>query len=144
MRNAKKIDEGVWNILLRGPTVFTPEEVAAKLDSPDNVILPPIPWDLIYSVELRSAGQFEGITNHICENWDEWHTWGKLENPYVSPLPGEYEEKLTKFDKMVLIKAFRNELIQLAISDYIIGEMGKFFVEPPSTSMDVIYETMAV
>jgi len=36
LRNASMIDEGVWNILLRGPTVFTPEEAAAKLDSPDN------------------------------------------------------------------------------------------------------------
>ena len=54
--NAKKIDEAVWNILLRGPTVFSPEEAAAKLDSPDKVILSAIPWDLVCSAELRSAG----------------------------------------------------------------------------------------
>ena len=35
LRQAKKIDEAIWNILLRGPTVFTPEEAAAKLDTPD-------------------------------------------------------------------------------------------------------------
>lgn len=40
------------------------------------------------------------------------------------------------------MKSFRNELIQVSIAEYIIGEMGKFFVEPPSTSMDVIYQTM--
>lgn len=56
LRNAKKIDEAVWNILLRGPTVFSAEEAAAKLDSPDSIILPPIPWDLINSAELRSGG----------------------------------------------------------------------------------------
>lgn len=107
-------------------------------------MLPPIPWDLIYSAELRSEGQFEGISQHICDNWEEWKKWGTLENPYTSPLPGEYEEKLSKFDKMLIIKAFRNELMQVSVSDYIIGEMGQFFVEPPSTSMDVIYETMGI
>jgi len=56
LRNAKKIDEAIWNILLRGPTVFSPEEAAAKLDSPDKAILSAIPWDLICSAELRSAG----------------------------------------------------------------------------------------
>jgi len=56
LRNAKKIDEAIWNILLRGPTVFSPEEAAAKLDSPDKVILSAIPWDLVCSAELRSAG----------------------------------------------------------------------------------------
>jgi len=36
LRQAKKIDESIWNIILRGPTVFTPEEAAAKLDTPDS------------------------------------------------------------------------------------------------------------
>lgn len=35
LRQAKKIDEAIWNILLRGPTSFSPEEAAAKLDTPD-------------------------------------------------------------------------------------------------------------
>lgn len=35
IRNAKQIDETIWNIFLRGPTTFTPEEKAAMLDSPD-------------------------------------------------------------------------------------------------------------
>lgn len=66
------------------------------------------------------------------------------EQPYTSPCPGEFEEKLTKFDKLLLIKSFRNELIQISIAEYIIGEIGKFFVLAPSTSMDVIYETMDI
>jgi dynein heavy chain, axonemal len=56
LRKAKKIDEGIWNILLRGPTIFSTEEVAAKLDSPDPIMLPPIPWDLLCSCDIRSQG----------------------------------------------------------------------------------------
>jgi len=27
-------------------------------------------WDTLVSAELRSAGQFEGITESITDNWD--------------------------------------------------------------------------
>jgi len=53
-RNAKKIDEAIWNILLRGPTVMTVEESAGKLNSPDPELIPNLPWDTLYSAELRS------------------------------------------------------------------------------------------
>jgi dynein heavy chain len=36
LRNANVIDEAIWNILLRGPTVFTAEEASAKPKSPDT------------------------------------------------------------------------------------------------------------
>jgi len=56
MRNAKRIDEAVWNIFLRGPTVFTTEEKAIMLDSPDLIILTQINWETLVSAELRSSG----------------------------------------------------------------------------------------
>lgn len=59
-------------------------------------------------------------------------------------MPDGWEEKLSRFDKLLMVKAFRNELVLVSIADYIIGEMGKFYVEPPSTSMDVIFETMDI
>jgi len=53
-RNVKAIDEAIWNIMLRGPTVFTVEERRAILPSPDLVILNQISWETILSAELRS------------------------------------------------------------------------------------------
>jgi dynein heavy chain len=53
-RDAKKIDETVWNLLLRGPSVFSPEEKKAMLASPDSILIPPLQWDTLYSAELRS------------------------------------------------------------------------------------------
>jgi dynein heavy chain len=69
LRQVKKIDEAIWNIILRGPTVFTPEESAAKLDTPDPIVLPPLKWDLICSADIRSAGQFEGISQSVVSKW---------------------------------------------------------------------------
>lgn len=74
-RNAGILDEAVWNILLRGPTVFTSDERAAMLDSPDTQMLPALQWETLISAELRSAGAFDGLSQHIIDNWDQWKGW---------------------------------------------------------------------
>jgi dynein heavy chain len=132
------IDLGVWNILLRGPTVFTSSEKAGLLDSPDDQMLNTISWETLCSVELRSKGQFEGLTAHVTSNWDAWKKWARTDMPYTNPMPGEYEEKCSYFDKLTVVKAFRNEMITMSLSEYINHEMGKFYVESPSTAMEVI------
>jgi dynein heavy chain len=70
------------------------------------------------------------------------------EDPYSAPCPGApagsetgcYEESLSAFDKLILVKAFRPEMIQQSCASYIIKEIGKFFAESPSVSMNVIFE----
>lgn len=81
-RNSKQIDEAVWNILLRGPTVFTQAESDAKLENPDPELLNRMSWDTLYSCELRSRGQFAEITQHVCDNWEQWKAWMLLEDPF--------------------------------------------------------------
>lgn len=61
-RNAKIIDEGMWNILLRGPSLITQQEADAQLQNPDLELLNKIAWDILYSAELKSQGQFADIT----------------------------------------------------------------------------------
>jgi hypothetical protein len=41
---------------------MTPEEVAGKPKNPNNEQIPELLWDTLYSAELRSKGQFEGLT----------------------------------------------------------------------------------
>jgi dynein heavy chain len=74
-------------------------------------MLNPLSWESIYSAELRSAGQFEGITGDIIDNWETWKKWAQEENPFDTDLPGEWSQKLSKFDKLLLIKCFRYELL---------------------------------
>lgn len=93
-RNAGSIDEGIWNLLLRGPSVITAAELDAQLESPDPEMLLKLEWDTIYVAELKSQGQFADITQHICDNWAEWKAWftNDNENPYDTPCPGIYNE----------------------------------------------------
>lgn len=53
--------------------------------------------------------------------------------------PGEYPQKISNFDKLVLIKAFRPELVQQSMAAFIIKELGQFYIEPPISTMDILY-----
>lgn len=105
-------------------------------------MVPKLEWDTLYSAELKSAGQFADITQHVVDNWQEWKVWFKneAENPYDTPCPGIYDEQLTTFDKLILIKVFRPELMQESCASYVIKEIGKFYAESPDASMGVLYK----
>lgn len=57
-RQAKKIDEAIWNAFLRGPSIFTSAELEEKPVNPDPEYFGPsaIPWDTLYTATLRSRG----------------------------------------------------------------------------------------
>jgi dynein heavy chain len=139
-RNAKVIDEAMWNILLRGPSLITQQEADAQLQNPDPEIISKIAWDVLYSAELKSAGQFADITQHVVENWEAWKKWIHIEQPYEVKCPAPYDEQLSGFDKLILMKVFRPEMIAQSCVVYIINEIGQYYAESPSVSMNVIYE----
>lgn len=143
-RTAHEVDEAIWNVFLRGPTVMTADERAAQLASPDEHVLPPLAWDALCSAELRSGGQCDGLTQHICDNWSTWAEWARSESPYDVPAPGDYGTKLANFDALAVAKAFRPEMVQQSMAEYIIREMSRFFVESPSVSMDILYADIDV
>ena len=45
------------------------------------------------------------------------------DNPYSEPVPGDYEKKLSNFDKLIMIRVLRSEKVTESISQYIIREM---------------------
>jgi hypothetical protein len=69
------------------------------------------------------------------------------EDPYETACPGApagsetgcYSESLSAFDKLILVKVFRPEMIQQSCASYIIKEIGKYYAESPSVSMSVMY-----
>lgn len=93
----------------------------------------------MYSATLRSSGQFEGLATHVVENWAAWKEWAMTDDPFAVDCPGEFPQKISYFDKLMLIKAFRPELVQQSMGSYIIKELGQFFIEPPISTMDILY-----
>lgn len=54
-------------------------------------------------------------------------------------MPGEWDEKLNSFQKMLVLKAIRPDKIIPAIQNYILEKMGQKFLEPPTFNIAASY-----
>jgi len=88
----------------------------------------------------RGPAPFGGICQHISENWDKWHAWMEVDDAHNAPLPAPWEQSLTAFQKMLIVKALREELGNKSISSFVLSNLGQTYVAPPSTSMEELYE----
>eukprot|EP01006_Ploeotia_vitrea_P031480 TRINITY_DN63809_c0_g1_i1.p2 TRINITY_DN63809_c0_g1~~TRINITY_DN63809_c0_g1_i1.p2 ORF type:complete len:721 (+),score=97.62 TRINITY_DN63809_c0_g1_i1:74-2164(+) len=66
-------------------------------------------------------------------NEKEWETWFNVERPEMVPIPCGYEEKLTPFQRLCLLRCFRVDRVYLAVSQFIsqCPEMGAKYTSPP-------------
>jgi dynein heavy chain len=124
-----ELDMGIWNAFLRGPTVMTDEEKDAQPKRPKEI--GELLWDTLYSAEIRCNGGLKpsedgktpGVTQHVKDNMADWEKWAMTDNPYSETVAGDFEKKLSNFDKLLLVRILRSEKVTESISQYIIKEM---------------------
>jgi dynein heavy chain len=65
-------------------------------------------------MQLTDEEQFGGLTDSIQTNLSEWTDWATCADPHVEALPLEWNEKLSNFERLLLLKAFRSEKLLFA------------------------------
>lgn len=111
-------------------------------ENPNPKLITKLGWLLIYSCEVNTRETFGTICDSIINDYEVWEKWFTCENPHRTDLPLEWKENLNSFQKLIVLKAFRPEKLLYAFTDYVLNELGKFFVESPSTDMETIYANM--
>lgn len=53
------------------------------------------------------------------------------------------ESRLTNFQRLILVKSFREEKVTFAITEFVCEEQGKEFVESPAVDLQLLYEDMS-
>ncbi|XP_061623123.1 dynein axonemal heavy chain 10-like [Phyllopteryx taeniolatus] len=97
-------------------------------------------WEDVVKLSELFPGQFDSLPDDVSRNSLEWQSWYDLDAPEQAPLPMRYDEKLTDFQKLLLLRCFRVDRVYRAITDYVTVTMGERYVQPPVISFDVIYE----
>jgi len=82
---------------------------------------------------------FDGIIEHIAENQEAWTKWATCEDPILEKLPADWEEKITDFQKKILLKVFRPEKLVFAFKKYVNDHMGLFFTTPIPITMELLF-----
>lgn len=139
-RNSGKIDPISWNLLLRGTATMSDNDKKKQLPNPlPKNILTDLAAEFIFSAEVALPEVYSGLTQSFKENEAVWLEWAQCEQPQIDPLPLDWKEKLSDFQKLILLKAFRPEKIAFAFQIYVLDNMGKFYIESQSATMEVIY-----
>lgn len=55
----------------------------------------------------------------------------KSEDPHLIPLPSAFDERLTSFQKLMLLKVVREEKLIFGIKEFVKSELGDKFIESP-------------
>lgn len=61
---------------------------------------------------------------------------------YDGIVKGHWNQRLTGFQKLVFIKAFEEESVVMAVTEFVRANLGQMFVEPPPTDLYTLYADM--
>jgi dynein heavy chain, axonemal len=87
---------------------------------------------------------FEGFEQFFVDNNAEFRKIFDDDAPQEMPIPGEWNSKLTSFQKMIVLKTFRPDKIVLAVQNFIIEQIGKQFIEPPTFNLAKSYKDSSI
>jgi len=123
-----------------------PEEKKEKVEGVEGEELESLPNYHGFS----HAQPFAGLCDHIRKKFvhpdnpdSEWTLWMKNPDIFHAPLPEPYNTTVNRFQKLLLIKALREDKLQRSISSFVADSIGQEFAESPLTSMRDIYRDLS-
>uniref|UniRef100_UPI0037E7F8F2 dynein axonemal heavy chain 10 n=1 Tax=Semicossyphus pulcher TaxID=241346 RepID=UPI0037E7F8F2 len=102
--------------------------------------LPDQGWEDVVKLAELFPEQFGSLPDDVEKNSTDWKSWYDLDGPEQAPFPMKYEENLSAFQKLLLLRCFRVDRVYRAVTDYVTVTMGEKYVQPPVISYDAIYE----
>uniref|UniRef100_T1J5R6 Uncharacterized protein n=1 Tax=Strigamia maritima TaxID=126957 RepID=T1J5R6_STRMM len=121
-----------WRFLLAGgnPASLTPNP------SPDWIS--ERSWIEILS--LTGLSTFANMTSFFLDNSETFKIIFDATEPQMEPLPEPWETKLSRFQKILILRAIRPDKVTNAFQDYVAANLGQRFIEPQTNDLNSIYK----
>lgn len=134
MEYNKELNPDLYTFLLTG--------VLGKADS--LIDRPNIRWMNQKSwTEICVLSEYEGNFTNIHKDFevykDEWTEIYESPEPWKIPFPEKYEESMSSFEKLVVIKSIRPDKLIPQVMEFIISQVGQKFVDIPPLNLDKIF-----
>lgn len=90
--------------------------------------------------EIGGSHKLSELADCIEANLDAWHAYYDLEAPEEAPMPADFHEGLTEFEKLLVLRCLRVDRVTVGITKFVISVMGEKFVQPPVLDYANIYK----
>uniref|UniRef100_A0A8C0VQ27 Dynein axonemal heavy chain 3 n=1 Tax=Cyanistes caeruleus TaxID=156563 RepID=A0A8C0VQ27_CYACU len=131
MKGKGKIDDAVWRFLLTG---------GVALDNPHPNPAPDWLSNKSWAELVRASclTNLQGLMEHVRDNSSEWKPIYDSVRPHEETFPGTWGS-LTGLDRMVILRCLRPDKIIPAVQIFIVENMGRTFIEPPTFDLGRSY-----
>ncbi|XP_030358369.1 dynein heavy chain 10, axonemal isoform X4 [Strigops habroptila] len=102
--------------------------------------LPDQGWEDLMRLSELFPEKFESLPDDVEDNADVWKNWYDTDAVEQIPFPMQYQDKLSDFQKLLLLRCFRVDRLYRAVTDYVTLTMGEKYVQPPVISFEAIFE----
>jgi len=135
LQGARKMNIDEYNFFLRGGQVFD------RTQQPPNPVsdwVSETAWDNI--TELDKLYNFRNIIASFSSNPRDWKAWYRHPEPETSAarLPGEWENKATELQRLIIVRCLRPDRIVFAVTSFIVNNLGQRFTEPPVLDLNQV------
>ncbi|XP_072807658.1 dynein axonemal heavy chain 6 isoform X2 [Vicugna pacos] len=158
MRQQGRLTDAEWNFFLRGSAGLEKE----RPPKPDFPWLPPAMWFACCDLE-ELFPVFTGLTDHIVLlpisirigsfetyiNPQDQDAYSKTEDDHfvteerLTTSNNSWHPELSSFQKLILIKCCKEEKVVFALTDFVIENLGKCFIETPPVDLPTLYQDMS-
>ncbi|KAH0574694.1 Outer-arm dynein gamma [Spironucleus salmonicida] len=89
---------------------------------------------------LQQIPVFHSVCNVCQDNDEEWKQWFMSDVEQVD-LPSDYQDRVSQFQRLLLIRCFRDDRTILAAQHYIDRQMGPQYTNPANANYEQIFNT---
>ncbi|XP_032809855.2 dynein axonemal heavy chain 3-like isoform X2 [Petromyzon marinus] len=123
-RSRGRVSDADWRFLLTGGVALP-----SPSSNPAPALLDNRSWaELARCSDLPG---FSGLAGHFCDNLDEWKAITNSPTPHEAHLPEPWGSRLTRFQRLLILRCIRPDKVIPAVQQYIAEEMGERYIEPP-------------
>lgn len=133
-RQRGDIPDDEYNFLLKG------SEGKAFVDceeEPAPFWLQELPWNEVIALSQLIPHKFAGLKDDLYDHEDEWKEWYSSDKAYEF-FPS-FVAKMPVWEKLLVLKALREDLVNYGLSLLIADRLGPEFTESPAFDLDGCY-----
>ena len=129
-----------WRYYLAGPS--------GEIEIANNPTdwLGELEWAEIYKqiYGMVKLPAFKGFDTYFLQNHKQFQKIFDSPEPHNMPMPGDWNNKMNSFQKMIVLKAIRPDKMTMAIQNFIVEKMGREFIEPPTFNLAKSFKDSSV